>query len=142
MNGGKGSALYIGVIVCSVLLGVSGIIGVVGGFSYLGLAGVWGGGGILGVLFLVVGALDIAAAYGLAKLFRWGYLLAIALNVVGIVLTVLVAATFSSYLRMLTGWPAAFSGTDILSILVDVGMIAYLLVPGVKRMFETSTSEP
>lgn len=47
MNGDKRSALYIGVIVCSVLLGVSGIIGVVGGFSLLGLTGVWGGGGSL-----------------------------------------------------------------------------------------------
>lgn len=142
MNGDKRSALYIGVIVCSVLLGVSGIIGVVGGFSLLGLTGVWGGGGVFGVLSLVVGALDVAAAYGLAKLFWWGYLLAIALNVVGIVLTVLVAAMFSSYLRMLTGWPAPFSTTDILSILVSVGIIAYLLIPGVRRMFKASTSEP
>lgn len=138
MDSREKSAWYIGVIVCAVVLGLSGVIGFVVGISLLNIGWIWMGGSIFGTLLIIIGALEIAAAYGLVKLLWWGYVLGIALSVVGVLLFVLVAATFGTELRQLVGRPTLFTATDVVGILLSLLVIGYLLIPKVKALFEIS----
>ncbi len=131
------SALYIGVIICAVILGVDGIISMVGGISLLNIGWLWAGGPVFGLFAIVVGGLEIAAAYGLVKLLWWGYVLGIGISVVGLLLAMLVAGTLGAEVRLVLGRPT-FTTADVISIILSLLVIGYLLIPKVKALFKVS----
>jgi hypothetical protein len=131
------SVWYIGVIVCAIIVGIDGILGFINSFSLLGAGWLWGGAALFGILFLVLSVLEIAAAYGLIKLLWWGYVLTIAINVVGIVLSIIIISSFSAALQTAWGLPLTSLSSWLLPyIILPLLVIGYLLIPKTKNLFE------
>lgn len=88
------------IVIAAILFGIMGIFEVLGGliFAALGpmilmesteLASFVGGSVILfGGIFLVAGVLDVAAAYGLWELKKWGGILGIVLGIISLLLSI------------------------------------------------------
>ena len=78
----------------------------------------------LGVIFLVLGVLDIVVGIGFFRLSPWAWMLGIILQGVGLVLAIAeIALKYSSL------------NSEILGMIVSAGILVYLLTPGVRQAF-------
>jgi hypothetical protein len=122
---GSASTRPTGITVLAILAAIGGVLGLFGGFAVL-FAGtvIFGGlGAILGLAFLAYAGLLIALAYGAWKMLPWAWPLGVAVAVFGIVLSVL---------SIIGGSGIA---NQILSLVVDGGILYYLNQPSIKALF-------
>ena len=122
---GSASTRPTGITVLAILAAIGGVLGLFGGFAVL-FAGtvIFGGlGAILGLAFLAYAGLLIALAYGAWKMLPWAWPLGVAVAVFGIVLSVL---------SIIGGSGIA---NQILSLVVDGGILYYLNQPSIKSLF-------
>jgi hypothetical protein len=125
---GSASTRPTGITVLAILAGIGGVLGLLGGFAVL-FAGtvIFGGlGALLGLAFLAYAALLIALAWGAWTMQPWAWPLGVAVAVFGIVLSVL---------SIIGGSGIA---SQILSIVVDGGILYYLNQPTIKSLFGRS----
>ena len=122
---GSASTRPTGITVLAILAGIGGILGLLGGFAVL-FAGtvIFGGlGAILGLAFLAYAGLLVALGYGAWTMQPWAWPLGVAVAVFGIVLSVL---------SIIGGSGIA---NQILSLVVDGGILYYLNQPSIKALF-------
>ncbi len=117
---------FLGALVALVLGASATILGgaVLSGPAGLSIGTMWVA---LGAFFLVLGVAGIAIGVGLLRLRPWGRTLALGLAVITLILSIATAA-IGEYLA-------------ILDILVSIGIMGYLMLPGVRAAFEAQGSE-
>jgi hypothetical protein len=79
---------------------------------------------VLGVIFLVLGVLDIVVGIGFFRLSPWAWMLGIILQGAGLVLAI---AEIALKYATLNG--------EILGMIISAGILVYLLTPGVRQAF-------
>jgi hypothetical protein len=120
-----------GITILAVLAGIGGVFLILGGIAAVGLGGLAGSssgsaviGGFVaffGILFLILGVVYLAFAYGAWTLKRWAWTLGIAGQVVSLALAALNAVSGN--------------GVNIVGILISVAILYYLWTPAVKAAF-------
>jgi hypothetical protein len=121
-----------GVTILAVLAAIGGVLGILGGLAIVGLSGLAAastgflGGAIVlfGVVAIVQAVLSLAFAYGAWTLKSWGWTLGIAVEVIGIVLSLLFIVDGNSTIT-----------SQAISIIIGVAIIYYLMTPAVKAAF-------
>lgn len=115
-----------GITILAVLAGIGGIFGLLGGFGALFVGGVVSSPAVavLGLCALAYAGLLIAFAYGAWTLKPWAWSLGVAVAAFGIVVSIL---------QVLLGGSSIFS--QIISVLIDGGILYYLNQPGIKAVF-------
>jgi hypothetical protein len=115
-----------GITILSVLAGINGVFGLLGGFVVLGLGStIFGGAGaLLGLAILAYAGLSLALAWAFWTLKPWGWPLGVVVAAAGIILA----------LVQFVG-----AGTNIISMLISIGIdgaiLYYLNQPGIKSLF-------
>lgn len=121
-----------GVTILAILAAIGGALGLLGSLTLIGLGGlgaVAGAGflggllGLLGIVALVQSVLLLAFAYGAWRLQPWAWMLGVAAEAVGIVISVLL---------ILGGSPIT---SQIVSIVIAGAILYYLFTPTVKAAF-------
>jgi uncharacterized membrane protein (DUF2068 family) len=115
-----------GITILSILAGLGGVFGLLGGFAVMALgAAVFGGmGAILGLAILAYAGLSLALAWGFWTLKPWGWPLGIVVAAAGIILAVV----------QLIGANANIVST-IISIGIDGAILYYLNQPSIRALF-------
>ena len=115
-----------GITILAVLAAIGGVFGLLGGFGALFVGGVVASPAVmvLGLCALAYAALLIAFAYGAWTLKPWAWSLGVAVAIFGIVVSIL---------QVLLGGSSIFS--QIISILIDGGILYYLNQPAIKSVF-------
>ncbi len=130
-----------GITILAVLAIIGGVLSLFGALALIGAGALVAGGTlvangttypasasgglyILGVIFLVLGVLDIVVGIGFFRLSPWAWMLGIILQGVGLVLAIAEIA-----LRY-----ATLNG-NILGMIVNAAILVYLLTPGVRQAF-------
>lgn len=115
-----------GITILSILAGISGIFGLLGGFVVMGLgAAVFGGAGaILGLAILAYAGLSLALAWAFWTLKPWGWPLGVVVAAAGIILAIV----------QLVGANQNIVST-IISIGIDGAILYYLNQPSIKSLF-------
>lgn len=108
-----------------VLIGIGGLAGGLVGSSGADGAGAAGGllagiGLIGGIIFLLIGLLYIAIAYGVWKARGWAWMLGVVVTIVGLVFGVL-------------GLTGGISASSIISLALPIVVLYYFMQPDVKR---------
>jgi len=88
---------------------------------------------------LIVSVLEIASAIGIVKLLGWAYDLTLGINIAAIILTIVLAAAFSSVLQTLGLFGMTLSRAILPDIILPLLIIGYLLIPKVREMFGAPT---
>lgn len=134
------AARPMGATVISVIEAILGVLGVLGALVLIGIGGLAGGlvgssgvdgagtaGGLLagigfigGIIFLAIGLLYIAIAYGVWKGRSWAWMLGVVVTVIGLVFAVL----------SLSG---GISVSSIISLALPIVVLYYFMQPDVKR---------
>jgi len=133
MKAKRWSIWYVGIIVCAIIMGIDGIRGLI---YLLGNAWLWEVATFLAVPMLIVGVLEIASAIGIVKLLEWAYYLTIGINIAGIILTIILAASFSRVLETLGFFSVSLSRIILPDIILPLLIIGYFLIPRVRAVFE------
>ena len=115
-----------GITILSILAGLGGVFGLLGGFAVMALGGaVFGGMGVvLGLAILAYAGLSLALAWAFWTLKPWGWPLGVVVAAAGIILAVV----------QLIGANANIVST-IISIGIDGVILYYLNQPGIKALF-------
>jgi uncharacterized membrane protein (DUF2068 family) len=115
-----------GITILSILAGIGGVFGLLGGFAVMALgAAVFGGmGAILGLAILAYAGLSLALAWAFWTLKPWGWPLGIVVAAAGIILAVV----------QLIGANANIVST-IISIGIDGAILYYLNQPTIRALF-------
>jgi len=122
--------LPLGIVLCALAMGISGVLFVVFSLPLLALSST----SMWGTIFLVLGVFNLAAAYGLFRLLSWAWGLTIILNILGIILSLVLYA--------IAPIPQTYSGNsrslvDIVGFLISIAIILYLLRPSVRARFKS-----
>ena len=114
-----------GITILAILAAIGGVFALFGGLIiFVGGTVIFGGlGAILGLAFLAYAGLIIAFAYGAWTLQPWAWPLGVAGAAFGIILAVLNIIGGSSIV------------SQIISIVIDGGILYYLNQPGIKAVF-------
>jgi hypothetical protein len=122
---GTGAVRPTGITILAVLAAIGGVFALFGGLViFVGGTVIFGGlGAILGLAFLAYAGLILAFAYGAWTLQPWAWPLGVAGAAFGIVLAVLNIIGGSSIV------------SQIISIVIDGGILYYLNQPGIKALF-------
>jgi uncharacterized membrane protein (DUF2068 family) len=121
----------VGVTILAVLSIIGGILLLLGGIALLGLGGAAAAGGatggglavILGVVLLVIAALELAFGIGAWMLKPWAWMLGVISQVGSLVL---------SLIYILTGSDIT---SQLISIIIAAVILYYLFTPNVRRAF-------
>lgn len=123
-----------GITILAVLAAIGGVFLLLGGLAAIGLGGlaatstgsaaIGGLVGIFGVLFLVLGVVYLAFAYGAWTLKPWAWTLGVAGQIISLALSALSAVTGG--------------GINVIGILIAVAILYYLYTPAVKAAFGRS----
>ena len=115
-----------GITILSILAGIGGVFGLLGGFAVMALgAAVFGGmGALLGLAILAYAGLSLALAWAFWTLKPWGWPLGVAVAAFGIILAVL---------EFLGAGQSIISA--IISIAIDGAILYYLNQPTIKALF-------
>jgi hypothetical protein len=124
--GAAAGARPTGITILAVLAGIGGIFGLLGGFGALFVGGVVASPAVavLGLAALAYAALLISFAYGAWTLKPWAWSLGVAVAGFGIVVAIL---------QVVLGGSSIYS--QVISILIDAGILYYLNQPGIKALF-------
>ena len=129
-----------GATVIAVIEAILGVLGILGALVLIGIGGLAGGlvgssgaegagaaGGLLtgigvigGIIFLAIGLLYIAIAYGVWKGRGWAWMLGVVVTVIGLVFGVL-------------GLTGGISVSSIISLALPIVVLYYFMQPDVKR---------
>jgi len=129
-----------GATVIAVIEAILGVLGILGALVLIGLGGIAGGivgssgadgagaaGGVLagvglvgGLIFLLIGLLYIAIAYGVWKARGWAWMLGVVVTVIGLAFGVL-------------GLTGGISLSSIISLALPIIVLYYFMQPDVKR---------
>ncbi|NQE45275.1 hypothetical protein C5S31_04535 [ANME-1 cluster archaeon GoMg2] len=129
-----------GVTIIAILNILGGIGGLIAGFGMMALSGdlfqyylsdeVAALFGILGMLFIIIGFVDLVIGYGLWTLKRWARMAAIIMAIIGIV------CSTGETILMMSVEMGDNIGSMILSVLISVIIIWYLSKPEIEEVFE------
>ena len=124
-----------GVTILAILAAIGGVLGLLGSLALVGLGGIAAGAGggflggfiaIFGLVALAQSVLLLAFAYGAWTLQPWAWMLGVAAEIIGIVVSVLLILSGSSI------------SSQIISIVIAGAILYYLMTPGVKAAFGRS----
>jgi uncharacterized membrane protein (DUF2068 family) len=115
-----------GITILSVLAGIGGVFGLLGGFAVMAVgAAVFGGmGALLGLAILAYAGLSLALAWAFWTMKPWGWPLGVVVAAAGIILAIL----------ELIGGSSGFISA-IISIGIDGAILYYLNQPGIRTLF-------
>jgi len=129
--GAMTGARPLGITILAVLAAIGGVFLLLGGLAAVGLGGLAASGtgsgllgglvAVFGILFLILGVVYLAFAYGAWTLKRWAWTLGIAGQIVSLALAALNAVSGN--------------GVNIVGILISVAILYYLYTPAVKAAF-------
>jgi len=108
-----------GITILAVLAAISGVFGLLNGFTTLG------GNAISGILGLVVALAYLAFAYGAWSLQPWAWTIGVAVAAIGVLLQIL-------YLFLVPGYSIIYV---VIGVIIPAIILYYLMTPDVKRAF-------
>jgi len=119
-----------GITILAILAAIAGVFGILGGLLVVGVGGALAGTGVLGgligiigIVVLVVGIGELGFAYGAWTLKPWAWTLGVAVEIIGIV---------SSILYILAG---SSVGSQIIGIVISLAILYYLDTPAIRTAF-------
>jgi hypothetical protein len=135
-----------GVTIIAILNILGGIVGLIAGFGMMALSGEFQYYlsylsdeeaalvsimvGILGMVFIIIGFIDLVIGYGLWTLKGWARMAAIIMAIIGIV------GNIGATIGMMSIGAADIIGSVILPVLISGIIIWYLSKPNIKEVFE------